>query len=383
MHPATTYDLEIEQRGEELILTFTYPQTTISGLPLAELAKVEYWEVKKPVPEWVEPGAESEEDAAQASDATEDETGGEETTLQAEDPEDLEGIDEKDAEDQEGDEAEEDETEDEMPDEEPVAMTPPVPAPLPPTKEQIAAVEVLEFDATAQLKITLEGAELDAAIVGDKISLRIPFSEADREEETAFIYAVKTFADPRRGTGLSNLATLVRREPPAAPRDFEVEAEAGGVRVSWFNDKAVSLVAATGETPVATPVAQDPATDPALEDEEELEILAYRIYRRAAQARVYGLHIAEVMGTADEYVDRTAQYGNRYIYSLTGLALRLPLVQSALAGEAEVDYQDRFAPPVPRNVLAFAEPGRVRLLWDASPAPDLAGYIVFHRSAGW
>ena len=67
---------------------------------------------------------------------------------------------------------------------------------------------------------------------------------------------------------------------------------------------------------------------------------------------------------------------------MTAVTRYSPVVESALAGEIEVDYRDRFAPPAPGNLLAFAEAGRVRLLWDASQAPDLAGYIVFRRSAG-
>jgi fibronectin type 3 domain-containing protein len=55
------------------------------------------------------------------------------------------------------------------------------------------------------------------------------------------------------------------------------------------------------------------------------------------------------------------------------------VVESGLAEEVEVDYRDRFAPPVPKGLLALAEEGRVRLVWEVSPAPDVAGYRVFRR----
>jgi hypothetical protein len=56
-----------------------------------------------------------------------------------------------------------------------------------------------------------------------------------------------------------------------------------------------------------------------------------------------------------------------------------PPVESAADSEVEVDYQDRFGPPPPAGLVALAEGTRVRLHWDASPAPDVAGYHVERR----
>jgi hypothetical protein len=47
-----------------------------------------------------------------------------------------------------------------------------------------------------------------------------------------------------------------------------------------------------------------------------------------------------------------------------------------------VRYQDRFAPPVPREPVALAEGARVRLVWRSSDAPDLAGYLVYRSDGG-
>ena len=359
-HPATTTDLSIQQRGEELILQFTYPLTTFGGLPLEKIEKVEYWELVKPLA----PPEEAE---------TEGESEGEDGGVEDEPAETGED---------EVDETTPEETPEE-PQEEvlPRGATPEVPLPPDPTKEQIAAVELLEFEATAQVRLVLEAEELTAATVGDKIVLRLPFP-GPAEEETGYVYAVKTFSDDRRVSSWSNLVTLVRREPPPAPAEFEIEALAGGVRVTWYNQLAedrreeLRKAAEAGEPPpLTTPLTDEERKDATL-------VKSYRIYRRDAQARSYGEHIGLAPTETDEYLDRTAQYGNRYIYSLTAVGLTFPLVQSALAGEIEVDYQDRFAPPAPVNVVALAEPGRVRILWDASPAPDLRGYLVFRRQRG-
>ncbi len=56
-------------------------------------------------------------------------------------------------------------------------------------------------------------------------------------------------------------------------------------------------------------------------------------------------------------------FGQSYIYSVTAIASPDPLVESAVASEQEVRYQDRFAPPPPLELVALAEGGRVRLIW--------------------
>ncbi len=80
-------------------------------------------------------------------------------------------------------------------------------------------------------------------------------------------------------------------------------------------------------------------------------------------------------------------YGRRYIYALTVIGSRVPLSESALSPEVEIDYQDRFAPAPPAELSALGSVGEVRLVWPASPEADVAGYVVeradpeadFHR----
>jgi len=44
-----------------------------------------------------------------------------------------------------------------------------------------------------------------------------------------------------------------------------------------------------------------------------------------------------------------------------------------------VTMSDRFAPPAPAGLLAVPIDGGVELVWNASVAPDLAGYVVLRR----
>lgn len=67
---------------------------------------------------------------------------------------------------------------------------------------------------------------------------------------------------------------------------------------------------------------------------------------------------------------------------MRALASLEPPIQSAEAGEREIEYADRFAPPLPRNFVALAERASVRLRWDPSAATDVAGYILYRREPG-
>jgi diaminopimelate epimerase len=394
-NPNPSYDLKIQQRGSELILSFSYPQTTIGGLPLPELYGVEYWELLKPVPEWASAEEEGEteaviEEGAEAASADSDEPGlepgsskeaSEEPSEEPVDRDKSEG-DDVGEEAEVGDAKETAEGEDEDEEDEKADEAEPTPVAPQPTKEQLVAVEPLEFVAAALLRLTLEGPELQSSIVGDRIVMRFPLGE-EPPQETAHIFGVKTLVSPRIASPLSNLATLVRRVPPPPPKGFSAEAQAGGILITWENELAkieleAEPAAATSGTP-ATPATPPPLPPPFGEAIEEDGLRGFHIYRRLARDRAYGERLGAVGPTMDQYLDRTAQYGSRYIYSITGVMETRPLVESGLAGEREINYQDRFAPPPPRNLIALAEAGRVRLLWDASLASDLAGYIVFRR----
>jgi hypothetical protein len=367
MHPAAVSDLTIQQRGDEILLSFTHPQTTVSGLPLPELQAVEYWELVKPVPAWTPP-SDTEAEEEESSEAIEDEL-------------DEEALEEPEEAPAAGGEVEEEgetagpEEEDGEGEEEEAAEAPP------PSKEELVAVDGLEFTATAQLRLRLEGTALTSAISGDRILVRLPIDRTaipaaevlpDTEQpELASIFSVKTITGPKLISSFSNLATLAYRTAPEPPRSFAVEAGPGGVTIRWES---------AGE-----------------------DVIAYNVYRRNAQSRYYHRPLASIPVRVEpkvpdeekeetdeaftpeetpKHIDRSAVFGQRYIYTLTAVSLQTPLVESALAGEQEIDYADRFPPSAPENVIALAEPGRVRLLWNASPEDDVLGYHIYRRQPG-
>ena len=365
MIPAQTLDLVVQQRGEEVLLRFTYPTVTIAGLALDEVSKVELLELVRQLPPPT-PAYDSEE-------------GGE------------------------------------------AAAAPPAPV----RKEDRLVVDPYEFDATARVVLSIEGEELDSAVDADHLTLRVPFSEpppvedvevasddgaeeddagdadggsADDEDEDAggeaadagdeatadeppewvYVYAVRTISGRGLSSNTSNLARLVRREPPAPPENFRLTPEAGGIRVAWGPEKEPPREDELGiEDAAAAPPAED---DDAEEDDADEGILSYRVYRRDARSRAYGNALRTVLPPEREVLDTSARYGERYIYAVTAVSVANPIVESALSTEREVDYDDRFAPPAPRNLVALVEADSVRLIWDASTADDVAGYTVWRRT---
>jgi predicted small lipoprotein YifL len=209
------------------------------------------------------------------------------------------------------------------------------------------AVDPKQFTALAKKPITLQQADIGPATLGDRLVLDLPVPEPLPQPAEARYYSVRTLGPDGSESELSNQVAVVLKAPPAAPEKVEVTPEAGGVRVNW----------------TAVP-----------------SVLGYAVYRRGAQERVQAKPIALIAGAETvTYTDPSAQFGQSYIYSVTAVTQREPFLESAIQKEQEVRYVDRFAPPVPTDVVALAQAGRVRLVWKTVEAVDLAGYLVFRR----
>ncbi|MDH3255173.1 MAG: fibronectin type III domain-containing protein [Acidobacteriota bacterium] len=392
-HPAVTKDLVVQQRGDEILLSFSYPQTTVSGTPLEPLQAVEYWEVVKPVPTWVAPSPEPVDEEGEVGGETDAEdpsqqpdlfgqASGAGDDLSRPDPS-AEPADDADKEPTGGTPAAAEESE-------PALTAPP---PTPPTQEELLAIDLPTFAATAVLRTTLSGDAIDAATFGDRIVLSLDVGEsipppmrqaeqpvAETEAtphdvasalEVGSIFAIKTAVGPKLTSGFSNIVAIAHRRTPDSPSGFELDPGPERIVIRW------------------------PAS--------ENDVLGYHVYRRDAQSPFYGSPLAfvpvqevdpavaageppqgqsERAGSAIRdlvFSDASPVIGQRYIYALTAVSNRAPIVESAITTEREVDYADRFPPTPPDNLLALAESGRVRLLWDASPENDVIGYVVLRR----
>lgn len=207
-----------------------------------------------------------------------------------------------------------------------------------------------EFAAAATLRTEIAGPALTQVIVGERIVIPLPLPATFPPVPEALYLAVRTVAAGEDRSEMSNQAVIVPRVPPPAPRGLTGEAAPGGVRLAWEGDG--------------------------------LEVVGYDVYRRGAQERAFLDPIARLDAGAAGYFDETARFGERYIYAVTAVAARQPAIASAVGSTVEVDYRDRFPPAAPGGLVALVEEGRVRLVWEAAQAADLAGYRVSRSSGG-
>ena len=214
---------------------------------------------------------------------------------------------------------------------------------------ELPTVDPREFEGAAQSILTLRGSELTSTVTGDRIQIRMPMADELPSEPNASVFAVRTFKGDE-ASDFSNHVALVPSEPPPAPSALELEALARSIELRW--------------------------------DYGETEVEGFDVYRRDARERGYGEPIDRVEGDARSHKDSSARYGSRYIYTVRAVKTVEPLVLSAESGEREIEYEDVFPPPLPRNFVALAERGSVRLRWDASNADDVAGYIIYRKEPG-
>ncbi len=342
--PATTSDLSVRQRGSQLLLEFTYPTATPGGQALGGITGVEVWEADRPVgaapavpgvagavaapttPDASKTGAPAEGTQGTAGTATTETTP---TTPTVAEPIVAPGS--------------------------VGSVVPPGPAGTAPATPAAPAVEPgppaldpREFALAGKKVLTLAAADIGAATLGDKVVLMLPIVEAEAGV-TVRHFQVRTVGPLGDRSEPSNMTRIVPRTPPAPPAEIAAAPKANGIDLSW---KPVEGA------------------------------LGYLVYRRDAAVKNYGKPLQAVVAPAVAMTDATAQLGASYIYAVTTVSHRAPLVESAIQSEREVRYVDRYAPPPVTELVALAEQGQVRLVWTGSDAADLAGYRIYRREGG-
>ncbi len=413
-NPAQTTDLEVRQRGQMLYVTMSYPATTMGGLALPAIDRVEYKRYSRPAPEFLElPG----EEAATETEAAETESSGA-APGQDEVAEDEVAEDEVEVEELEGGStyestptAEEGTAGQEgEPTEEGGAMQPAGQTAEPNPFLRIR-VDTEEFDKKAEEALVLEGTELENAVAGGQIVARFPLDEIPTLPPVAYSFQVRTFTGRLRSPD-STIASFVPLPPPLPPAGVSLEADAAGVRLAWEMPPGVvpkQTVTFGGTAAVDTPSEMPPSEEPtgetaqaeaeaegseseefgspeaitgveSLAEDGQIEIEGYNVYRRLAESSLFPpAPLATLQPAETEYLDRSAQYGSSYVYAITTVRMRQPALESGLSEELTIDYRDEFAPQPPRGLVLLAEAGRTRLVWEANAESDVVGYLVFVR----
>lgn len=216
---------------------------------------------------------------------------------------------------------------------------------LPPSGEA-AKVEARQFAPAAKLKARFTRPEITSLTTGDRLELRFPAPAAFGERKD-LTFAVRFLGPGGELSDFSNLATVAPAAPPPPPTGLALEAAPGGIVVRWVT---------AGEG-----------------------IGGFRIYRRLAEERSYGLPVGIVTGDQKEYRDTSAALDRRYIYAVTAVAAGSAATESGLAAEREIDYRDRFPPPPPLSPLALTEPGQARISWTPGATTEPLRYHVYRR----
>ncbi len=319
--PAAAQDLKIQQRGTDVILRLSYPSVTVGGTPLGEIESIDVWEASREVPEFFLGGMTEAGDADSSLEAGTSDA--EEDGTPADDT--VTGFLFQ------------------VPDELEEAVGDKTPL------EDRIPLDVGTFAGLAKRRLVLSGAEIDAAVSGDQLVFRLPLGSQVKTDTDLVAYAVQTNAGRKRVSAFSNIVKLIPRQAPTPPSALEVTAQETAIKIQWEGDSSAE---------------------------------GFRVYRKDAQSRDFGEPLALKSSDQTEHLDASARFGNRYVYAVTTVVAKKPLIESAIAAQQEVHYRDKFAPRAPRNLVAFASEGRVRLLWDAPTGADedVAGYRVFRAT---
>ena len=159
----------------------------------------------------------------------------------------------------------------------------------------------------------------------------------------ARVYAVRTKESRGLDSPWSNVVGIVPLKTPPAPGSLRVEAVKTGVALGWTASEGA---------------------------------VGYVVLRRDATAADWGPPVATLPKKDTSFVDLSAVYGSRYVYSVVALARLDPPSESAAQSAREIDYRDRFAPEAPTELRALFVSGEVRLVWEGSRDSDLRGYRV-------
>ena len=169
---------------------------------------------------------------------------------------------------------------------------------------------------------------------------------------TSLAYAVISVRRGDERSPLSKIATLSPDVPPGPPTIVRVTPEEGRICIEWL--------------PPETDLLGRPA-----------KVGGYRVYRRPLAEEEYEAPLSADPLNGTVYVDTTAAYGSKPVYTVRATLPGKPKVEGVPALEEGVDHRDVFPPASPARLDALPEAGLVRLLWEPVAAPDLAGYVVF------
>lgn len=409
--PAPVKDLAVRQRGTHVLLSFTYPQTTPGGAALNGVTKVEVYEaVLQPPPPLKTPAKATEEKKPASGKAADSKAAGATATEAGKAGAAATGAATAAAagaasgggtsaatSGAASSEAASSGTGASASTEPGAAGTPAgataattgkpggaaTPGAAAGAPSMPSPLDPRQYEALAKVRLTLTSKDLGAATLGNQLIIDLPLPEPLPAAAATAPAAAPGTAPAKAPPGAANAKTAAAATASAAAgvtRDYAVRAYGPQGDRSAFSNQALLMPKEPPQPPEAVTVT--PQGDGILVAWKPVANGGgYAVYRRAATERFSSKPLALVRGGETRHLDQTARFGQSYIYSVTTVDLKQPLVESAIKAEQEIHYVDVYPPPVPEELVAVAEAGRARLVWRQSEAPDLAGYIVYRKGA--
>ena len=186
---------------------------------------------------------------------------------------------------------------------------------------------------------------------GTGAQLQDRIDAADAELAPARSYVGVGFNKRGRRGALSAAAAVSLVEPPPRSAPPVLAYDESGITVTW---------------------------PPAVPASDAEQALAYHVYSGNDPATP----LTDRPLTEPRYVDRRIEWGTERCYAVRTVKIVSGLSVEGDASEAAcVTPVDKFPPAAPTGLTAVASPGAISLLWDASTAADLAGYVVYRAIA--
>lgn len=143
---------------------------------------------------------------------------------------------------------------------------------------------------------------------------------------------------------------------------------------------ALAVAASPAPAPDASPAAS-PAAAPTPTPAPTPPTAGTHVYRRPADGS-YGAPLTKDPTADAVYEDTTVALDERVCYELRTVVSTSPLVESAATGEVCLVRRDIVPPSAPRGLTALEREGGIDLEWSAAPDADVVAYRVYRTASG-
>jgi hypothetical protein len=193
---------------------------------------------------------------------------------------------------------------------------------------------------------------------GNVFVFQDPISQPDGSSlySTAIRYAVIFINKKNQAAGISNQAEITPVPIPLPPAGLTAEAAEDFIALKW---KAPSENMDGSKPP---------------------RIAGYNIYRAVGDQNLPSTPVNSKPVEKPEFEDRDFQFDKTYYYAVVTVgSIQNPFAESLPSEVRSIETRDVFSPPPPGNFIASFEGGYVLLLWNESPAKDVAGYRIYRE----